>query len=376
MAKGRIVLAGYYGFDNLGDEALLHVVLNWLKQYPQIEPVVLSANPAQTRQQHRVHALNRTRLVSVMCVLWRAKALVFGGGGLLQDVTSRRSLWYYVGLMRLANLLNVPVMLLGQGLGPLSAKGAQWVAEALKRVDYIGVRDAQSLERLQRLGVLNAYQGPDLVLSSPKPSSSAAETTVPLLGLALVAPPPAHYEAVLERLARAVETAQTQFGLTPIFLTSHPQDLKFGIDLNKRVPSITVLPITPDAPERHMALFAGFKVIWGSRLHALIFAALAGVPFVALGSDPKVEQFVLQVNRQVDFPLPYWPLNDFDDQTLIDATGTLLQGFNNLERVLKRATGVLRAAAIAALADAAHHLERLLGLHELEADAKLEETIP
>lgn len=370
MAKQRVVVAGYYGFGNLGDEVLLQVVLRWLSQYPQVEPWVLSGDPDQTRRHHRVSAVNRASILGVVYSLVRARALIFGGGGLLQDATSRRSLWYYLGLLRLARWFKVPVMLIGQGLGPLSARGEYRVAQALQRVAYVSVRDEHSLRLLQRWKVAHAQLGPDLAFCLSAPPPAQDRQVVPLLGVALVSPPENAYEAVLRRMAGAIEAAQQELGLTPIFLAANPRDLKFGIALNRKVPALTVLSLAQDAAENHQALFSGFKVIWGSRLHALILAAQAGVPFAALGYDPKVEQFVAQLNRTLHAALPYWMLKDVDAAELVRATGALL-GAPGLEAELQAAAGEFHAQATQGLADAGLKLEQLLGLQAPQAGAKV-----
>lgn len=370
MAKSRVVVAGYYGFGNLGDEVLLQVVLRWLREYPQLEPWVLSGDPDQTRRHHQVSAVNRAGVLGAMYTLVRARALIFGGGGLLQDATSRRSLWYYLGLLRLARRFKVPVMLIGQGLGPLSARGEYHVAKALRQVAYVSVRDEHSLRLLQRWKLPQAQLGPDLAFCLPAPPPAQDRQVVPLLGVALVSPPENVYEAVLRRISGAIEAAQQELGLTPIFLAANPRDLRFGIALNRKVPALTVLPLAQDAAENHQALFSGFKVIWGSRLHALILAAQAGVPFAALGYDPKVEQFVAQVNRTLQAPLPYWMLKDADAAELVRATAALLAA-PGLEAGLQAVAAEFHAQAEGGLANAGRELEKLLGLQAPQAGAKV-----
>lgn len=370
MAKSRVVVAGYYGFGNMGDEILLQVVLDWLRQYPQLEPWVLSGEADQTRRHHRAPAVNRASVFGVVYALARARALVFGGGGLLQDATSRRSLWYYLSLLRLARWLRVPVMLVGQGLGPLSAKGEQRVAQAFRRVAYVSVRDEHSLRLLQRWNVARARLGPDLAFCLPAPAPVQDRQVIPLLGVALVSPPESVYETVLRRVAGAVEAAQQELGLTPIYLAANPRDLRFGIALNGKVPALTVLPLTQGAAENHQALLSGFKVIWGSRLHVLILAAQAGVPFAALGYDPKVEQFMTQINARLQTPLPYGMLKDVDAGELVRNTATLLST-PGLEAGLRAAAKEFHAQAMQSLAQASDQLETLLGLQAPGAGAKV-----
>jgi len=371
--KQRVVVAGYYGLGNLGDEVLLHVVLRWLKQtFPEVEPCVLSGDMEQTRRHFGVRAVNRLRFSSLLRAFWGAKALIFGGGGLLQDATSRRSLIYYLSLIRLASWMGVPVIMLGQGLGPLTQRGEGRVVEQLQHVDYINVRDSQSFQLLSQWGFKKVYQGVDLALNLRLPQlTPEKQQTRPLLGLGLVTPPESQINRVSDWLAQAITDVQQQYGLQPIFLAVSKQDLRFGVALNKRVPSMTVLPLSQDTPEKHLAMFDGLSVLWGSRLHSIILSSIAGVPFVALGYDPKVEGYVNQLNQKMVHPMTHWPLNDFDADALVETTGTLLKGFHNFGNQLKQATSQFRTEAEASLKDAESYLQAHLGLHDTDQDNKV-----
>jgi len=357
----RVVLAGYYGFGNLGDEVLLEVMLRWLRQFPGVAPCVLSGDPEHTRRHYGVRAVARLGVGAFAKSFLGAKALVFGGGGILQDATSRRSLLYYTGLIRMAQALGVPVMMLGQGLGPLSARGQSRVSEALRRVSYISVRDRQSFDMLRGWGVAKRHLGADLAFCLPTPPEPE-EGAKPLLGLALVPPPEAQREAVLQRVSNAVTEVCEAFELSPIFLAGNRRDLGFGVALSQRLPQLTVLPIGQDAPEKHLALLSGFNVIWGSRMHVLALAAVAGVPFVGLSYDPKVDHLISQLNQHLVQPLDSWPLSQAQPADLAKATGRLLKGFHRSRQELRQAAALQREKAQAALADAGHHLCGLLGL--------------
>jgi polysaccharide pyruvyl transferase CsaB len=130
-----LVIAGYYGFGNWGDEAALAVLIRYLREaLPHARIVVLSHDPAQTARLHGTEAINRWNLFEVHRALARASGFLLGPGGLLQDVTSARSLLYYVGLVRLAQHYHLPTYLIGQGIGPLrSQRSERWVAKALQR---------------------------------------------------------------------------------------------------------------------------------------------------------------------------------------------------------------------------------------------------
>ncbi|MGQ9477314.1 MAG: polysaccharide pyruvyl transferase family protein, partial [Candidatus Bipolaricaulia bacterium] len=187
VLKGTILLGGYYGFGNLGDEAILFALLRGLREaLPQIEPVVLSAEPARTAAAYGVEAINRWSLLGIWRELGRARLFLLGGGGLLQDVTSRRSALYYLGLLRLARLRRVPVFLLGQGIGPLRSRLLRRLAASeLKRAEYVMVRDELSLKLLQEWGADRGQlaRGYDLALTLlPELASGAGQQGGPRRG--------------------------------------------------------------------------------------------------------------------------------------------------------------------------------------------------
>ena len=102
----KIVISGYYGFDNCGDEAVLLAMLHCLKKtIPNARMTVLSNNPEQTRKQHGVGAVNRWNPVKIAIKLLTCNLLISGGGSLLQDVTSARSPGYYLGVIKMALFL-------------------------------------------------------------------------------------------------------------------------------------------------------------------------------------------------------------------------------------------------------------------------------
>ena len=151
----KVVLSGYFGFGNAGDEAILAAEMAALRQLvPNIEIVVLSGNPRETAATYRVEAVPRGNLTAVGRALSNADLLISGGGSLLQDITSNRSIPYYLGVVALAKLLGKKVMLYGNGVGPIRHPFNRLLVRWLGNwVDLITVRDGGSKDTLQRLGV-------------------------------------------------------------------------------------------------------------------------------------------------------------------------------------------------------------------------------
>ena len=139
----RIVVSGYYGAKNAGDEAMLAAMLEVLGDLdPELHITVISANPADTERRHGVHAVGSLDARGIFRAMRHADLLISGGGSLLQNVTSRRSLYYYMAVILLAFLLGKRTMLYAQGIGPVTGKFAcrcmRWLGN---RVSLITVRD-------------------------------------------------------------------------------------------------------------------------------------------------------------------------------------------------------------------------------------------
>lgn len=276
----RVLISGYYGMGNHGDEALLAGLLQLLQEGGH-QVTVLSGNPQETRQLHGVDAVHRYR--DLPAALLGCEAVISGGGGLLQDSTSSRSLSYYLLVLRLAKRLKRRVLLYGQSLGPLSEGGRRRVRPVLDGV-ALAVRDEQSTQLLKGLGLTAALVGdPALLLTPPAPAADTA-------GVDLLLIPRALYPELTQALL-AVGQAAAEAGLRPGLLALHPQqDAAELAVLEQALPAAQVFAAA-DFRES-LAVIATADYVLSARLHGLILAAAAGRPYAGLVYDPKVRGFL------------------------------------------------------------------------------------
>ncbi|MDD2498401.1 MAG: polysaccharide pyruvyl transferase family protein, partial [Desulfitobacteriaceae bacterium] len=128
----KVLISGYYGFNNIGDEAVLASMIQALDDVsPQVQITVLSDNPERTEKQYRVRAINRWSKKEISNGLKECDLFISGGGSLLQDVTGPKSILYYLELIRLAVWYKKPVMFYAQGIGPVQRP---WARKLLARV--------------------------------------------------------------------------------------------------------------------------------------------------------------------------------------------------------------------------------------------------
>ena len=145
----RAVISGYYGFKNFGDELILSVLIEHLKSV-NVESVVLSSDIQFTKENNKVKAVDRFNIKNIVEEIKNSDVLISGGGSLLQDVTSFKSLVYYAFIIALGILFNKKVIIFAQGIGPLNNGLARFIVrKILKFCSYVSVRDEKSLELLK-----------------------------------------------------------------------------------------------------------------------------------------------------------------------------------------------------------------------------------
>lgn len=295
MTDTRFLLSGYYGFGNLGDEALLEVIVEQLRaRWPRCAVDVLSGDPAATARSYGVEATPRMDLARVRAAIDAADVVLSGGGGLLQNATSLRSLLYYSGVIRSAVRAGKPTMIFAQSIGPLDFWGRAMVRNFCKGVEAATVRDERSRTLLTSLlpDVPVERTADPVFLFEPggEPLDLAAE------GLAgddapLVVVSVRKWQGTdgtVQAMAGVVDRLAGQHGVRVAFLPlGGPPDAEVATTIIRRCASTPVL--LPDYPLGQAAQVVGrASLVIGMRLHALVIAARLGVPFLALPYDPKV----------------------------------------------------------------------------------------
>lgn len=273
----RWLVSGYYGAGNLGDEALLAGLLSGLRARGATRLAVLSLAPATSAARHGVQAHHR--LSGLPRALVSCDVLVSGGGGLLQDATSARSLGYYLAVIGLARRLGRRTLVFGQSLGPLSERGRRRVRAALRGVP-LGLRDDPSLALAAELG-LDATGVADAALLLPAPAERDRD--------ALVVVPRGDQPLATEALTALALRARSE-GSSVVAVALQPsQDGAAARRIAAAADGTRVL----DADDTHavLAVMAAARLVVSVRLHGLVLAAVARAPHVGLSYDPKVAGF-------------------------------------------------------------------------------------
>ena len=312
--KGRdqVVICGAYGRGNAGDDAILLAILTELRTIdPDLSFQVFSRNPEETRMTYRVNSFYIFNFFKAIRNFKKAKLSINGGGSLMQDVTSSRSLWFYLWTLASAKRHGCPVIMYGCGIGPIKSDGNRARAAKVinKYVDAITLRDPNSQKELESMGI-----------TKPK-ISLAADTTVILppaapdvldgilescgvphqgqyVGFALRPWP--DFDRKLEEIAAAADYVYEKYSMTPVFF---PMEPRLDLEASKRVMARMKAPHHLISGHftagQTIGILSRMKVVVSMRLHGLIFSASQGVPLVGIVYDQKVSSFLSYIGQDL-----------------------------------------------------------------------------
>lgn len=349
----KVVISGYYGFHNSGDEAILYAMLMALRDtVPDLEAIVLSKDPAYTAREFGVRAIPRDNPSQVFKALRECKLLISGAGGLLQDINGPRSIIYYLGVVLMASLLGKPVFFYAQGFGPVSsAIGKTLVRQVANRVNTITLRDPDSRDELSALGVtrprLEVTADPVLGLDTSLVDRKKGRDILTRLGadsrpVAGISVRPWKgldgYKEVIAKVADDLLTNGWQVVLVPMHC---PGDLETCREVAARMRGMALLLEEQADYMNIMSLTANLDLAVGMRLHFLIFSVIFGVPVVGIPYDPKVNRFLQSVGLPDGFNA-----EKLDYYELSAGIKNVLDNLDEISGSLKVQAAPLRAEAL------------------------------
>lgn len=339
-----ITICGSYGRGNAGDDAILKALIGELSEVaPSARITVMSRTPKTTRVQYRVRSIYTFNPFKMAASFLKSSLFVNGGGSLIQDSTSSRSLYFYLFTIRAAKLLGCPVMMYGCGIGPVTKNGNRRIASRIidRSAHTVTLRDPGSLAELQSMGVTR----PKLILAAdptvnlPCAEETAVKSALFSEGITDDTPRVAFAirkwkgEGKYDEFARAADLIAERFGVTVTFVPmEYERDLPVAREIASRMkhPSSVI--------ERQHDVFAvigilsRMKLIVGMRLHSLVFGAGQGVPIIGISYDSKVTRFMEYIGGE--FCLPYETVTAEDilacAQRLLSSPAQVLDAMENI----------------------------------------------
>ena len=335
--KYNVVMSGYYGFSNTGDDAILESICQGVRAVSdEVNLTVLSKDPELTRRQYGLDAVPRFNIPQVISALKKSDLLLSGGGSLLQDTTSTRSLVYYLSVMDLARMLGKPVMLYANGIGPVRKQANRSrVRKAVEQAAAVTLRDHSSAQELRDMGVqradLTVTADPVFRLESGDPARARelmAQAGLPE-GRPFVAVSVRDWAAARNfpaGLAALCDHLRCKYDMEVLFLLMQPsvdRGMTEAVRKAMREPSYVLEAAT--TPREMMAVLGQAKLCLAMRLHTLIFAARMAVPTLGLVYDPKVASFL----EELELPSA-GDVEGFDADTAISAADGLLKNYDSV----------------------------------------------
>lgn len=354
LAKHKeILISGYYGFKNSGDDALLSAIINDISKYkesPNI--VVLSKNPAETQKLYRVKSINRFNIPSIIRHMRNAEMLISGGGTLMQDGTSTKSLWYYLKIINMALKRNMKVMLYSNGIGPLNhERSREMTRNTLNQVDLITLRDSASAELLKEIGV---NKPKILITADPALDLEGASVEKGRLLLSEIGTP-ANKKLLgvsvrrwhgntpdFERIiAEVCDYVSEKYDMMPVFIPMQiERDLMLSQSIAARMKHKAVVVKKRYPVDEVMSMVAAMEACIGMRLHSLIYAAVASVPLIGLVYDPKVSSFMEHTHQKL-----YTGVKELSTKKLTDLIDKCMDNYEEISRDLRNNYKELREQA-------------------------------
>lgn len=339
------VICGAYGRGNAGDEGILQAIVAQMREIdPEIPLTVLSRNKEETRLRNKTDSIYIFNLPAFFKKLHRAKIFINGGGSLIQDVTSSRSLYFYLFTLWAARISGCRVIMYGCGIGPINKQRNRRIAARIlnRNVEVITLRDSKSMAVLQSMQVTK----PQVLLSAdptvnfaPAPPERVdkllkdlkLERNTPTVGFCLRNWPGFDHP---EYFAAAAEHAYRHYGLTPVFI---PIELPRDLEAASAVADLLKIPYRI-SQERYPAgeligLFGSMKLVIGMRLHSLIFASSAGTPVIGVSYDVKVDSFIHDIGSTACLSLGSFTAESLIREIDIQAERGFVQASQAMQRL-------------------------------------------
>ncbi|SIS41417.1 polysaccharide pyruvyl transferase CsaB [Salimicrobium flavidum] len=356
----KIVVSGFYGLGNTGDEAILDSVIDNLRsELDDPDITVFSLSPAETGKKHNVHSIYRGwrhQFKAKVKALKEADLVVSGGGGLLQDTYPTRIIFgplpYYLLIVFLAKLVGTKVMFFSQGIGPVTTPYGKALMKVFGNMaDYVTVRDQYSLDYLRDLGVTRpeAEVTADIVYAYQMKEDDTAYESLPLTGaekiVGVSVRPWFEAEEYKKEMASLLDDMVQSHGVTPVFLPMEGHaDKQVSEDVQNYMTHGEAAHILPETltPNQYLQFMKHCEIVVGMRLHSLIFASLHGVPFAAVSYDKKVEALAKRFDLW-DYAVS---LDDFTKDALLPSVTTLYKKRSTLTPHVETVRDELKSEAL------------------------------
>lgn len=304
----NIFIFGYYGFQNTGDEAILQVIIDQIREnIPQAKLTVLSYKAYETMEKYNVKAISRNKYGDLIKAIRESDIVISGGGSILQDATSARSLMYYLSIIYIAKKMGKKVMFYGNGFGPITKPfNKKLVKHIINKVDIITVRDSQSKEEMISLGIKKDITvTADVTFSYGELGEKQIEQILidekididkKIIGISVREwKNQEKYKSTIAKMGDYLISEGYEVVFIPM---QHPRDYTISKEIAYMMETTPKILEKKYSPKELISLMGKLYIMIGMRLHSLIFATIAGTPLLGIEYDTKISNFLKIVEQE------------------------------------------------------------------------------
>ena len=337
----RVLMSGYYGYNNAGDDAILQAIHSSITDAsPNISITVLAKSPKNLQKRYGYNAVGRFNLFALLFEVIKCDVLISGGGSLLQDHTSTRSLLYYLFIIRLAKLFRKKVMLYANGIGPINKKhNRRRVRKTISKVDIITLRDRFSSDVLRNMGImrddLHITADPVFLMDGlPKESAlsllSSFEFPTEKPFIAIAVRSVYNGDEFYKKMAQYCDSLYAETGQNIAFVVMQsPNDYVASRNIQRFMSSPSYIFDKQFSSKELIGIIGASAITISMRLHTLVFAARMAVPLLGIRYDPKIDYYL----NTLSMP-SLGSISDFDAAHAFQVTQELLQNHNHYTSIL------------------------------------------
>lgn len=303
----NVLISGYYGFNNTGDEAMIETMSTLLAKR-DYGLIVLSSNPERTKELYNVQAYDRNKYSEIRKAMKKADLVVSGGGTLFQDVTSKKSLVYYLAIIKLAQAMHKKICIAYQGMGPLTSEFGKRITKKIlnkKSVKLIALRDDQAIDFAKDIGIEKSkiIFSSDMIFMLEPPPKERCDKILrdnvhgykegqKLIGISIREWKNKDRTDLFAKLAdELVETYDARIVFFPFHKPKDAEISKIVMHKMKHEDAAVLMP-NRYLPSEILGTMGLMDINIGVRLHSLVFSAVMNVPTIGISYDPKIDGFL------------------------------------------------------------------------------------
>lgn len=353
----NLLIAGYHGFGNCGDEAILQAMTTNIRAMADdVQITALSNKPEFTKTEYGINSVQRFRVFGVLSAIRHCDIMLSGGGTLLQNGTSTRSLLYYLAIIKTAKIFGKKVMLYANGIGPVTGwLNRKLVKMVVNKVDAITLREKLSEADLINIGVkkpdMEVTADPAFNLESISDEQARElfkkeniPLDIPTVGVSVRSWQKAVYgeEDYINSLAKSCDDI-AKMGKNIVFLPmEYPRDINISERVRTKMTEKSYIFRNRYTPSQILGIAGVFDVMVSMRLHTLIFSAVKNVPMVGIIYDPKVEYYLQELDMPEGGDIRRERLSS---QKVTDIVTDIFDNMESYKKRLKEKADIMKAKA-------------------------------